>query len=136
MTDAKKELEEVRAELLELRKAKQDYEHGLKELTSTADKIRLETVAAIKKEAATYVQDMARDAHRRNTLSEYVREANALLASSTPDEAALFPKVTAMFGYVDAEIGAIYRKCIEVLPKDSQLLAKVLQHGMADAFNK
>jgi hypothetical protein len=129
LKDARVELNSAKEELLALRKAKLDYENGIGGLKVELDKITQDAVEKVRKEAHQSFEVASKRLYRKSTLDDYIKDIHAELLKSKPDEAILFPKVTALVGYFDDEIVTVYRECFAKLPPNSDTVLEILKNG-------
>ena len=129
LKDAREELNSAKEEMLALRKARQDYESGVTGLKVELDKLTNESISKVKAEAQRSFDTASKKLYRKSKLDEYIKEIWLELAGVTPDESKLYPKVTALVGYLDEEIISLYLEIFRKLPPNSELVQEVLKNG-------
>jgi hypothetical protein len=129
LKDARAELNAAKEEMLSLRKAKQDYEGGVSTLKIELEKIAQDAIGKIRDEAQASYELANRKLYRKSTLTEYIREILLELESATPNEDVLYPKVTALVGYLDEDIVAVYLACFRKLSPNSDVVQTILKNG-------
>lgn len=132
LKDARAELASVQNALSQLNSAKNEYENGLGDLKSRADKIMNDAIHSINLEAKDTLQEITKKAHRNSTLETYITRIHAHLDSTQIDEDAIYPLVTALFGYRDLGVLSVYQSCFDKLPAKSEIISEIVKHGLKD----
>jgi hypothetical protein len=129
LKDARAELNSAKEEMLSLRKARQDYESGVTNLKADVDKLTHESILKVRAEAQNSFEIASKRLYRRSTLDDYIREILIELSKEKPSEEFLYPKVTALVGFLDEDIITVYLECFKKLPSDSELVHQILKNG-------
>lgn len=129
LKDARVELNSAKEEMLSLRKARQDYESGVASVKADVEKITQESISRVRAEAQHSFEIASKRLYRRSTLDEYIKEILIELAKEKPSEDLLYPKVTALVGFLDEDVITVYLECFKRLPSDSELVHHILKNG-------
>lgn len=129
LKDARIELNTAKEEMLSLRKARQDYEAGVTSLKADVEKLTQEAISKVRAEAQNSFEIASKRLYRRSTLDDYIKEILAELVKQKPSEEFLYPKVTALVGFLDEDIITVYLECFKKLPSDSELVHHILKNG-------